>query len=196
MTYVFLTIGWVVYYALHTILADFQVKKYVYSKVPKLKDWYRLIYNILALSGLSLLIYFSFLQETLLWEFQTWHWIPALITGIPGLIIMGQSAITFDLPEFFGLKKSEAMDKGASEEGLIQTGLYAYVRHPLYIGTILFVLSIVFLFPLVSLGIFFISMLLYLPIGIHFEEKKLIREYGQSYIDYRQKVKSLIPGVY
>ncbi len=196
MTYVLLTIGWVVYYTLHTVLADLQVKIYVYSKMPKLKDWYRLIYNVLALSGLSLLIYFSFLQETLLWEFQTWHWIPALITGIPGLVIMGQSARTFDLPEFFGVIKSDAMDKGASEEGLIQSGLYAYVRHPLYIGTILFVLSIVFLFPLVSLGIFFISMLLYLPIGIHFEEKKLIREYGQSYIEYRQKVKSLIPGVY
>ncbi|TVQ45871.1 MAG: isoprenylcysteine carboxylmethyltransferase family protein [Saprospirales bacterium] len=196
MTYVFLTIGWVIYYSLHTLLADLQVKKFVYTKVPTLKDWYRLIYNLLALSGLILLIYFSFLQETLLWEFQTWHWIPVLVFGIPGLVIMGKSAKTFDLPEFFGLIKSTAMDKGASEEGLIQSGLYAYVRHPLYIGTILFVLSIVFLFPLVSLGIFFVSMLIYLPIGIHFEEKKLIREYGHTYKAYQKRVKRLIPGVY
>jgi protein-S-isoprenylcysteine O-methyltransferase Ste14 len=196
MSYVHLMLAWLFYFGLHSFLADLKVKNYFYSLLPSFKNWYRLTYNLIALTGLILLIYFSIQQESLLWEFQSWHWMPLMIFGLPGLIIMGLSVKAFDLPEFLGLKKSESMDKGASEKGLIQSGLYAYVRHPLYSGTLLFVFSLVFLYPSISLLVFLTAMIFYLPIGIYLEERKLILEFGEEYQEYSKKVSRLIPGIY
>ncbi len=39
-----------------------------------------------------------------------------------------------------------------------------------------------------------ISLFVYLPFGIWLEEKKLIRHFGQAYLDYRQKVPALFPN--
>ena len=79
---------------------------------------------------------------------------------------------------------------------LISSGIYGIVRHPIYIGNILIPLG---------LGLAFRAAyaLLYAPVIIIFfilttftEEKTLIEEYGQEYIEYKKKVKwRLIPWV-
>ncbi len=38
--------------------------------------------------------------------------------------------------------------------------------------------------------------MVYLPFGIHFEEKKLRRQFGQAYLEYEKQVKRLIPGIW
>ena len=40
------------------------------------------------------------------------------------------------------------------------------------------------------------AVLVYLPAGIYWEEKKLIRQFGDAYRNYSQRVKRLIPGVW
>ncbi|MFX1282587.1 MAG: methyltransferase family protein [Promethearchaeota archaeon] len=79
---------------------------------------------------------------------------------------------------------------------VISTGPYSYVRHPMYLGNLLFVLSIPFaLGSLVALipGILFL--ICFIP-RILFEEKTLIKELD-GYKDYMQKVRyRVIPRIW
>jgi protein-S-isoprenylcysteine O-methyltransferase Ste14 len=45
---------------------------------------------------------------------------------------------------------------------------------------------------LVFVGVTFV----YLPIGVHLEEQKLISEFGDTYRHYQSRVKMLVPFVY
>jgi methanethiol S-methyltransferase len=40
-----------------------------------------------------------------------------------------------------------------------------------------------------------VSVVVYLPFGIYFEEKKLRSQFGQAYVDYAKRVKCLIPFI-
>ena len=44
-------------------------------------------------------------------------------------------------------------------------------------------------------GVFLISIVVYIEIGSHFEEKSLIKKFGSQYVDYQQKTKRYIPGI-
>jgi len=76
---------------------------------------------------------------------------------------------------------------------LVTTGIYGFFRHPMYIGNGLFAMGMALLFN--SLYAFLFSILyafLYLPI-IYFEEKDLLRKYGEEYKKYKEKVGLLFP---
>lgn len=193
--YFILIAAWLFYFFMHSFLADLKVKDFFYNSLSISHQAYRLLYNIFALGGLTALTIFSMRAAD--YTFQ-----PSYLTFAIGCImiaaggrIMFLSAKAFDLPEFLGLKPFKESKTGAAEAGLIQTGLYRYVRHPLYSGTLLFSVGLFFIYPIIGLGIFLACMAVYIPVGIHSEEKKLIEEYGEEYLIYKKKVKSLIPGV-
>ncbi|MBL8480384.1 MAG: hypothetical protein JNK59_13855, partial [Sterolibacteriaceae bacterium] len=52
-----LAIGWVLYAALHSLLADLRVKAAVTSRFPGFAAWYRLAYNGVALLAVLPLIW-------------------------------------------------------------------------------------------------------------------------------------------
>ena len=73
-------------------------------------------------------------------------------------------------------------------------GIHRYVRHPLYLGTILFVWGLFFIFPLLNNLIAVVLLTVYVFIGIGFEEKKLIKEFGKKYEEYISAVPMLLPN--
>ena len=74
-------------------------------------------------------------------------------------------------------------------------GIHRFMRHPLYTGTNLVVWGFFFLFPYLNNLIAVVLLTLYVVIGIRFEEKKLIAEFGEQYLSYMKKVPSLIPRI-
>jgi len=82
------------------------------------------------------------------------------------------------------------------EHKLITSGPYRLVRHPIYVGGILYGLSI----PMIANSLYgFVIMLVPIPVvfyRIRFEEKILVSRFGQEYLEYARKTKKLIPYLY
>jgi len=69
--------------------------------------------------------------------------------------------------------------------------LYRYIRHPLMLGIIIGVWAT----PHMTTGhlLFAIVVMVYILIGIQFEERDLVRFHGMNYSDYRRRVPMFIP---
>jgi protein-S-isoprenylcysteine O-methyltransferase Ste14 len=79
----------------------------------------------------------------------------------------------------------------AKQGHLVISGLYRYIRHPLYTAGLIFI----WLLPLMTVNILTIniSLTLYILIGTYFEERKLRAEFGRGYIDYAAVTPMFIP---
>jgi protein-S-isoprenylcysteine O-methyltransferase Ste14 len=75
---------------------------------------------------------------------------------------------------------------------LMTTGIYAHVRHPLYLGTLLLYLPfIAFSFSLLSLIPWLIAVLAYNKMA-NYEERLLTERFGKEYVEYKKKVRKWI----
>jgi protein-S-isoprenylcysteine O-methyltransferase Ste14 len=80
------------------------------------------------------------------------------------------------------------------DEGpLVTRGFYRWVRHPLYTCGLLFI----WLSPVMTQNflILYLCLTLYIVVGANLEERKLIRRFGQAYLDYRSHTPMFIPVV-
>lgn len=78
---------------------------------------------------------------------------------------------------------------------LIQTGLYRYVRHPIYFGVLLAALAWLLIFPGVYVLAYAIALFVLFDIKAKREEVWLVERFP-TYKDYQRRVKKLIPGCY
>ena len=78
---------------------------------------------------------------------------------------------------------------------LIQTGLYQYIRHPIYFGVLLAALGWLLIFPGLYILAYSICLFLLFDIKARREEVWLAERFS-SYKDYQARVKKLIPGIY
>jgi len=80
---------------------------------------------------------------------------------------------------------------------LIKNGLYKYIRHPSYTGSLLSFLGFgLSLNNWLSLIIIFVPVLVTFINRINIEEKLLQKQFGTEYSDYKKKTKRLIPMIY
>ncbi|MCW3975540.1 MAG: isoprenylcysteine carboxylmethyltransferase family protein [Candidatus Bathyarchaeota archaeon] len=108
---------------------------------------------------------------------------------IPGIIIYLVARLT--LGRFFSKRLN------LIEGHKLKThGIYKYVRHPSYIGSILFWLGLTLLLNSILGFLVMLPGVILVLIRIPFEEKMLINAFGQQYIDYMKRTKKLIPCVY
>jgi len=95
-----------------------------------------------------------------------------------------------DSLSFVGLRQLFAEEKSGA---LVTRGLYRMVRHPLYTFGLLFI----WLTPTVSQNSLtvYIGATIYTLIGAYFEERKLLRDFGEAYAVYKKSTPMLIPGL-
>jgi protein-S-isoprenylcysteine O-methyltransferase Ste14 len=72
-------------------------------------------------------------------------------------------------------------------------GLHKYVRHPLYLGTFMFIWGLFLIFPWWSGLIACVIITGYTLIAIKYEEQKLLLEFGKEYETYKSKVPMILP---
>jgi protein-S-isoprenylcysteine O-methyltransferase Ste14 len=93
-----------------------------------------------------------------------------------------------DAWEFLGFRQLGEVDRPSQ---LTTSGLYHYVRHPLYSAGLAFI----WLLPLMTVNILAVNIALtvYVIIGAYIEERKLQVIFGQAYIDYSAVTPMFIP---
>jgi len=78
---------------------------------------------------------------------------------------------------------------------LIDSGVYSWVRHPMYLGILMFCLGLFFAsLSLLSLGVWLVFLILYDKMTTY-EEKDLIRILGEEYIAYQKRVPKWFPRI-
>ena len=181
---------WILYALLHSFFADAAVKKRI-QKFAGGSRYYRLCYSLFAAISLALLLWYQFSRtSTWLYSSPLIRYALSVVFIVPGVIIM----IICIRKYFYELSGIQALEnKPVDVPTLQQTGLHRYVRHPLYFGTLLFVWGLFLLMPSVSNLIAVFVLTIYVLIGIHLEEQKLVLEYGEQYEQYSKKVPKLIP---
>jgi methanethiol S-methyltransferase len=183
---------WILYCVLHSVLASLPVKN-VFQKLMKGGfNYYRFLYTVFAFAGLAAIIIYQISVKTLLLFHQTlFIQMTGAVIGFTGLAIMAVCILKY----FMQLSGVRWLTKNKQESKLMVDTLHKRVRHPLYSGTFLFIWGLLLVFPVLSLLIADIIITAYTLIGIRFEEKKLIQEFGESYTGYRKKVPMIIPDL-
>ena len=177
-------LAWGLFGATHSALAGGRLR-------PRLGRWHRLAYNLIA--ALQLLAV-AWVGAALLGDEPSFA-LPATLVGVMtaihvwGWLVLLWSARYYDLGRLGGLAQLRRPD-APEDEGLRLDGPHAYVRHPLYAGGYLILWGAA-LSPLGLATAVWGS--LYLAIGTYFEERRLLRLYGESYDRYRRAVPALIP---
>lgn len=79
-------------------------------------------------------------------------------------------------------------------KGPVTGGLYAFIRHPQYLGLIASGLGLFMLWPRFFILVVFVSMVfIYYHLARH-EEKEMERRYGEKYLSYKRKTGMFVPG--
>jgi protein-S-isoprenylcysteine O-methyltransferase Ste14 len=125
---------------------------------------------------------------------RVYHWDMLFVLGfiliIIGLIIRVRSILTLKKQFTYTVTKIE-------DHELIESGLYKNIRHPGYLGQL-----IIFLGISTSLSNWISILLMIIPVSLGYiyrikvEEKFMIAQMGQKYIDYQKRTKKLIPWIY
>ncbi|RZS95283.1 methyltransferase family protein [Cecembia calidifontis] len=189
--YILLALFWGIYYSLHTLLASLAFKNKIRSKMGTAYPWYRLLYSLFSAVGLlAILVYGAMIEKRILLANTDFTTYLAYMFAAFGTIIIVKSMKHFSLSSFVGLKPHDDLEERPE---FVRKGMHAYVRHPLYAGLLLIFLGFFFFDPVLASLIHLICLIIYLPMGIYFEEKKLIQLYGKSYTQYKKEVPALFP---
>lgn len=182
------------YGIIHSTLASLTWKGWVRRRVGvfRYNRFYRLFFNFMAAATITpALVLVVLLPDEPLYTLR-FPWL--VLTGLIQLLaVLGLAAGVMQTggANFLGLEQLFQPEKAAQPRRFVSGGLYRWVRHPLYF----FSLLILWLFPVMSWNIlaFNIGATLYLTIGSHFEERKLLIEFGERYAAYQRCTPMFIP---
>jgi protein-S-isoprenylcysteine O-methyltransferase Ste14 len=182
------------YGLVHSLLASLTIKTKAAQLIgPSVDRWYRLVFNFIAVvTFLPILLMPLLLSDKQIYAIPIpWVILSLMLQAlavIALLVGLRQTGIT----SFLGLRQAFVAE-GSTPHPMVVDGLYHYVRHPLYTAGLTFIwLSPVMTWNLLAL---IIGLTIYILIAIPFEERKLVREFGKTYTDYRLKTPMLIPGL-
>lgn len=191
MQIVIFALSLVLYYVIHSVLANTEVKAFLMERFIPYK-YYRLLFNFIAMV-LLLPVFYLYRQIPIshMFEQTIFHYI-GLAIAILGFILLLYALSQYNLSEFAGTQQLK--NATSSQAQILKTsGFNAYVRHPLYFSGLLIIWG-GFLFNPTDLYLAMsIISTLYLYFGTKMEEEKLVMEFGEAYEEYQGRVGMLVP---
>jgi len=185
-----LIIFWIAFGLIHSLTATLWFKEWVKAKMGYWFKYYRLMYSFFALISLLGVLYYQFhIPSKILILHAHFLSVSGILMATAGLVLIGLSVRGY----FFNISGLDVFLKKKKVSVLNTSGIHQWVRHPLYLGTLLFIWGWLFIAPLSSTLVSSIMITLYTFIGMYFEEKKLLSEFGSAYRIYQQKVPMIVP---
>ena len=190
--HLWLALLWALYLGTHSLLASNPAKEALTRVMGKGFRWYRLIYSIVASLGLAAVgLYSATLPAALLWPFQPVARWAGMLAATGGVIILRQTFRHYSTSQFLGLRGTTDDDNNT----LHRAGILNHLRHPIYAGTILLVIGYFLFAPTFTNLVTALCIFIYLPLGIYWEEKKLLARFGDDYRKYKQEVPAIFPKI-
>jgi len=112
------------------------------------------------------------------------------------LVYAGWIIMAFGI--IFLLCSSKSREKGRAEGiGLVESGMYAFVRHPEFLGHILIISALIIISQHWICVIVGAILIVLLCLAMIEEEKRNIEKFGNAYMDYMKRVPriNLIAGI-
>jgi len=177
--------------AVHSFLASHFAKDMLAGILGReMMRFYRFGYNVFAVLSFAPIFYLTAsLPNRMAYEVPS-PWNLAMLAGqLVAAVLLLVAFLQTDSLSFVGLRQFfvEKEDTGP----LVTRGLYRIVRHPLYTFSLLYI----WLTPSVSQNslTLYVGATLYVLTGIYFEERKLLRDFGEAYAEYKRVTPMLIP---
>jgi len=196
MNLVLLCTLWIGWCAMHSLLIDASVTGYISRHAAGLTPYYRLLYNILSLiTFIPLVLITTRAGGPIVFVWQGYYQIIRIVLLIFAVLLFHGGAGTYDLGYFLGINQLQTGEQHlllADTDEFSEMGVFGITRHPWYLGSLLFLWSVL---PRYRLPIFLAAgiMSLYLVVGSVLEERKIVAQFGESYLRYRQRVSMLFP---
>ena len=177
----------------HSVMARRSFKRWWTGIIPPALE--RSTFVLAATAALALLLWqWRPIAEPVLWHVQS----PLAAMGLNAIFWLGWAVLllsTFliDHFELFGLAQVYARltGRGLPKPHFVTPLFYRHIRHPIYVGFLLAFWAT----PVMTAGhlLFALASTGYILIGIWFEERDLVAQFGERYRVYRQQVGMLIP---
>lgn len=125
-----------------------------------------------------------------------------IYTGAQVLQYLGLSLIMFGMivrwVAIIKLKSMFTVDVSIQQDHkIVKNGLYKSIRHPAYLGSLISFFGLgISLVNWISLILVFVPVFLAFNYRIRIEEKVLIEEFGEEYLNYSKDTYRLMPGIY
>jgi protein-S-isoprenylcysteine O-methyltransferase Ste14 len=180
------------YGALHSLLAASGPKRWALARFgPRANRAYRLTYNAVALvSFMPVLALLAWYPGEVLYRIAL-PWLALALAGQGvSMVLLAIGLLQTDTLSFLGFRQL-ADGESSVPPSLTVTGLYRWVRHPLYTAG----LVLIWLTPVMTTGVLALNLALtgYIALGYRLEERRLVAEFGRAYVEYQARVPALIP---
>jgi protein-S-isoprenylcysteine O-methyltransferase Ste14 len=186
------------------LLGIFAIQHSIMAR-PAFKQWWAKIFPV-ACQRSTYVLLSSLILLLLFWQWrpipiQVWQiggiaaWLMIGVYWLGWLIVL---ASTFMIEHFdlFGLRQAFFALRGAEDPGQsFKTPLlYKVVRHPIMLGFLIAFWAT----PEMTVGhlLFAIMTTAYILVGLQFEERDLIAQFGTTYQQYRRRVPMLLPRIF
>jgi protein-S-isoprenylcysteine O-methyltransferase Ste14 len=179
----------------HSLFARTGLKRRLVTVIPARLE--RAVYTLIASALFVLVCWWWVPVPGRLYRLpQGWTWTAHLVLAA-GVVVTLVSARRLDMLDLAGVRQVLAHHRPSpgARPALLTTGLYGWVRHPIYLGWVLLMAGVAemtmtrFVFAAVST--------LYLALAVPFEERGLIETFGPDYASYQTRVRwRMIPGIY
>jgi methanethiol S-methyltransferase len=195
MKYLFVSLIWVAYCALHSFLISISVTNILTRVFKKYYAFYRLFYIIISFVLLVWVInYGSRMEDEIIITYvPPWSIIRYALMTASLLIFFWAFFFNYDALSFFGIRQILHFGKAINanpSEAIRKNGLLGIIRHPMYLALIIYLLCQNFRMVDIIVNTILI---IYVIIGTKLEENKLVLEFGEAYVKYQREVPMIIP---
>lgn len=182
----------------HTILASNKIKRKIVDSIGNQIAFYRIFYNFSSLIIFAAIYELSPKPDKVIYDLTFPYDIVMFVIQIFCVFGLLWSLKYVDGKEFVGLSQIKRFINGTYDKTeldehktLVIKGPYKFSRHPIYLFSILFLLFR----PTMDLfyAVFLICIIAYFYIGSIYEERKLIEQFGEIYINYKKSVSRIFP---
>ncbi|MBK9777232.1 MAG: hypothetical protein KA224_09340 [Steroidobacteraceae bacterium] len=173
----------------HSLLATHRWRALVQRLFPRWHAFSRVLYVLGSTLTLAVLMaWLRSVPQQVLWEWKG-PWAVARWLGLAeAAFLFWAGARAFDNRHFLGLAqlRDYAAGRQPAEPPFRAEGILGVIRHPWYSGTLLL---LVFMLPWTDVNLAWRgTFLAYTLLGCELEERKLLRDIGAPYAEYRRQV--------